>query len=185
MTNNISGASYAAGVTDFSSAAFLDSAVTMGDSQEALGMIMVHSIVYNRMQKQKLIEFIPHAITNINIPTFLGRAVIVDDGMPATAGVFESWMFGAGALRLGMGMPKVPTAVVRKEDSGNGAGSEILHNRHELCLHPVGHAYVGTATKGGPSNAATANNLASADSWSRVYTERKQIKIARLITREF
>ena len=32
--------------------------------------------------------------------------------------------------------------------------------------------------------AAVANNLANAGSWRRVFTERKQIKIARLITRE-
>jgi hypothetical protein len=32
MTNDIKGASYSAGVTDFNSAAFLDAAVTMGDS---------------------------------------------------------------------------------------------------------------------------------------------------------
>ena len=52
-------------------------------------------------------------------------------------------------------------------------------------MHPVGHAYVGTAPKGGPSNAATTNNLADAASWQRAFTERKQIKVARLITREF
>ncbi len=185
LTNDIKGASFVDGVTNFSAEAFLDAAVTMGDSMEDLGMIMVHSIVYNRMQKNNLIDFIPDASGVVNIPTFLGRQVIVDDGLPATGGVYESWLFGAGAIRMGLGSPKVPTEVARKPDAGNGGGQEILYNRVELCLHPVGHKFaVGSPANGGPSNAATSGNLAHADSWMRVFPERKQIKIARLITRE-
>lgn len=183
MTHDIKGSSYSA-ATAFSAPAFIDTAVTMGDSMEALGMVMVHSIVYARMQKNNLIDYIPDATGQVMIPTFLGRTVIVDDGMPANAGVYESWLFGAGAVRLGMGDPKVPTEMERLPGSGNGGGSEVLYNRWEWCLHPVGHAFVAPASKGGPSNAATSGNLAHADSWKRVYSERKQIKIARLITRE-
>lgn len=185
MTVDIKGASYVAGVTSFSAEAFLDAAVTMGDSMDSLGMIFVHSIVYNRMLKNNLIDFIPDAGREANIATFLGREVIVDDGMPVTSGVFESWMFGSGALLLGMGSPAVPTEVDRIASAGTGGGQDILHNRVEWALHPVGHSFIGTPASGGPSNAATANNLGAAASWQRVFTERKQIKIARLITREF
>jgi len=184
LTNDISGATYSAGVTDFSAEAFLDAAVTMGDSMEDLGMMMVHSIVYNRMQKNNLIDFVPDAQGNVKIPTFLGRLVIIDDSVPASSGVYESWLFGSGAVRFGQSSPKVPTEANRKPDAGNGGGQEILYNRVEWCLHPVGHKYAGSAPNGGPSNAATTNNLAAATSWERVYPERKQIKIARLITRE-
>jgi len=185
LTNDISGVSYSAGVTDFSAPAFIDAAVTMGDSMGDLSLVCVHSIVYARMQKNNLIDFIPDAQGITNIPTFLGRIVTVDDGITNTAGVFHSWLFGSGAAQLGMGQPKVPTETARKPGSGNGAGSEVLYNRTEWAIHPVGHRYNGAAANGGPSNAATVNNLAHADSWQRVFTERKQIKIARLITREF
>lgn len=185
MTHDISGASYAAGITDFSAEAFIDTALTMGDSMDALGSIFVHSIVYGRMQKNNLIDFIPDARGEIMIATFLGREVIVDDGVPFSGGVFESWLFGAGAVRLGRGVPKVPTEVIRTPLANNGGGEESLTNRLEWIFHPVGNAYVGTSPNGGPSNAATTNNLAAAASWLRVFPERKQIKIARLITREF
>lgn len=184
LTNDISGGGYVAGVTDFSAEAFLDAALTMGDSQDGLTMIMVHSVVYNRMQKNNLIDFIPDARGEVMIPTFLGREVIVDDGVPAAGGVYHSWLFGPGAVRLGMGSPKVPTEIERHAGAGNGGGAETLYNRVEWSLHPVGHKYAGTAPNGGPSNAATSNNLAHAGSWQRVFPERKQIKIARLITRE-
>ena len=182
--NNISGAGFIDGVTNFSAEAFLDAAVTMGDSMEDLVAVMVHSVVYNRMQKNNLIDFIPDARGEVQIPTFLGRQVIVDDGLPKTGSVYDTWLFGMGAVRYGTGSAKVPTEVDRKPEAGDGGGQEILYNRVELCLHPVGHAYVGTAPSGGPSNAATANNLAAAASWNRVYPERKQIKFARLVTRE-
>lgn len=186
LTNDISGVSYSAGVTDFSAPAFIDAAVTMGDSMGDLTMVCVHSIVYARMQKNNLIDFIPDSRGETMIPTFLGRIVIVDDGVPSpSSGIYHTWLFGGGAALLGMGAPKVPTETARKPDAGNGGGQEVLYNRVEWSIHPVGHKYAGTPANGGPSNAATANNLAHAASWQRVYPERKQIKIARLITREF
>lgn len=195
MIHNISGASYVDGLTNFSSEAFIDTTQTMGDSMDNLSMIMVHSIVYNRMLKNNLIDFIvdssnSSAYPNTNgvnkgIPTFLGRIVIVDDGLPNTGGVFQSWLFGMGAFQNGQSSPKVPTEVERSPTQGNGGGVETLFNRVEWILHAVGHAYVGTPAKGGPSNAATSNNLGNASSWRRVFAERKQIKIASLVTREY
>ncbi len=182
--NDISGGGFVAGVTDFSAEAFLDAAVTMGDSMEDLTAVMVHSVVFNRMQKNNLIDFIPDARGEVLIPTFLGREVLVDDGLPNTANVYDTWLFGAGAVRLGVGNPKVPTEVEREAGGGNGGGQEILYSRVEWAMHPVGHAYTGTAPNGGPGNGAGANDLNNAGSWNRVFPERKQIKFARLVTRE-
>lgn len=198
--NDIAGAngtSFTDGVTNFSAEAYLDAKVTMGDSMEDLSMIMVHSIVYNRMQKNNLIDFIPDARGETTIPTFLGAEVIVDDGMPngtsavlddgtaSEAGVYETWLFGSGASQMGVSSPKVPTEVERQASAGNGGGSETLHSRTEWSLHPVGHAFTAASpANGGPSNAATSNNLNIATSWNRVYPERKMINFARLVSRE-
>ncbi len=183
-TNDVSAASYVAGVTDFSAEAFIDAAVTMGDSMEDLTGVVVHSVVFSRMQKNNLIDFIPDARGEIQIPTFLGREVVIDDNMPNTANVYDTWLFGSGAIRIGVGSPKVPTAVEREEGGGNGGGQEILYSRQLWALHPAGHAYTGTSPNGGPGNSAGANDLAAAGSWNRVFPERKQIKFARLVTRE-
>lgn len=187
MTYDVSGASFVDGVTNFSAEAFIDTTVTMGDSMGDLTMVMMHSLVYARVLKNNLIDFVADSVNGqaVSVPTFLGREVIVDDGVPRTSGVFNTWLFGAGAVQLGAGSPKVPTEVERKPDAGTGSGQDVLYNRVEWIIHPVGHAYMGTPANGGPSNAATTNNLAHVDSWKRVFPERKQIKIARLITREF
>ncbi|MBL3677447.1 MAG: hypothetical protein JKP98_12490 [Rhodobacteraceae bacterium] len=183
--NDVSGAAFADGVTNFSAEAFIDAAATMGDSSDDLSLMMTHSVVMARMKKNNLIDYIPDSEGRVMIPTFLGHEVIVDDGMPATGGVFDTWIFGAGAFQIALGLPKVPTETYRYPQAGNGGGQEVLFTRREFCVHPVGHAFVGTTSKGGPSNGTGANQLNNANSWSRVYPERKQIPFARLVTREF
>lgn len=179
--NNIAGGAFVDGVTNFSAEAFLDTAQTMGDSQEDLVAVAVHSVVYNRMQKNNLIDFIPDARGEIQIPTFLGREVIVDDGLPRTGSVYDTWLFGSGATQLGVGSPPVATEVDRKPGGGNGGGQDVLYSRVMWSLHPGGHAFVMAGVPdGGPAN----GNLDDATSWNRVYPERKMIKFARLVTRE-
>lgn len=182
--NDISGGAFVDGVTNFSAEAFLDATVTMGDSATDLAAVMVHSIVMNRMKKNNMIDFIPDSRSEVMIPTFLGHEVIVDDGMPVAAGVYDTWIFGTGSTQMGVGSAKVPTEVERIASAGNGGGQEVLHSRQEWSMHPVGHAFTGTAADGGPSNAATTNNLNIATSWDRRFPERKQVKFARLVTRE-
>lgn len=178
---DISGGSFQDGVTNFSAEAFLDAAQTMGDNQQILTAVMVHSVVYNRMMKNNLIDFIPDSEGRVNIPTFLGREVIIDDGMPRSGSVYDTWLFGAGATQMGIGSPPVPTEVERKGGAGNGGGQDVLYNRVEWCIHPTGHAFVmSSIPDGGPAN----GDLDDATSWDRRYPERKQIPFARLVTRE-
>lgn len=184
MTVDISGSSFSDGITNFSAEAVIDAKLTMGDSMQDLGLICVHSVVYGRMQKNNLIDMIPDSLGQYNIPTFNGMLVIVDDSMPVSTGVYNTWLFGRGAVRLGQGNARVPMETYRLPLAGNGGGQESLIHRWEWIIHPVGYKYAGAAPTGGPSNAATSNELAHAGSWQRVFPERKQIKIARLITRE-
>ena len=194
LTNDISGGGYVPGVSDFSGNAFIDTCALLGDAAEDVTAVFMHSIVYSKAQKNNLIDFIPDAEGHINIPTYLGRRCIVDDGMPNPAhpdpqlrtatGVYHTWLVGPSSFRLGVGTPIVPTEVFRFPDRGNGAGSDVLYNRVEWAIHPVGHAYIGACGDGGPSNALTGGGLADPTAWVRVFPERKQIKLARLITAE-
>jgi hypothetical protein len=187
MTNDISGSSYTPGVTDFSAEAFIDTLDTMGDSENELGIVMMHSKVFNRARKNNLIDFVPDSTNQsaVEIPYFLGRLVIVDDSMPKTGSVFETWIFGQGALVWGVGTNDVPVEVYRLPLDGNGGGTDAMIERVEWTIHPRGFAFTGTTTAGGgPTNAATSGNLGVAGSWDRVVPERKQVHIARLITRE-
>lgn len=188
LTHDIKGASFIDGVTNFSAEAYMDTKVLLGDSMDVLGMVMMHSIVYNRALKNNLIDFRPDSSNPSaqGIATFLGAEVIVDDGVTNSAGVFHTWLFGAATFRWGNGSAKVPVESIRIPGAGNGSGQEVFWNRVEWCLHPVGHAYIGTGFgKGGPANTSGSGPLNAAASWSRVFPERKQIKMARLVTREY
>lgn len=181
LVNDVSGASFVDGVTNFSAEAFLDALATLGDSQDELTSLMVHSTVKTRMQKNDLIDFIPDSEGRVRIPVFQGHEVIVDDGMPNASNVYDTWIFAGGAALLGSGSADVPTETHREPLAGQGGGQEILSSRQVWSIHPVGHAYIqGSIPDGGPSN----SDLATAANWSRRYPERKQIKFARLVTRE-
>ena len=194
LTNDISnGGSFISGVTDFNAESFIDTCTLLGDAAEDVTAVFMHSIVYSKAQKNNLIDFIPDAEGHVNIPTFLGRRVIVDDGMPNPAGdstngaqtafrTYHTWLVGPASFRLGVGTPVVPTEVFRYPDRGNGAGSDILYNRVEWSIHPVGHAFRASSPiyEGGPTNA----QLSTGGAFVRVFPERKQIKLARLISCE-
>lgn len=187
MTVDISGAAYAEGVTDFSAEAFINAAGTMGDASNAVEMVFMHSLVYHKALQNNLIDTESDSSNPLatQFGRFLGRAVFVDDGLPKTGNVCETWLFGRGALLYGTSSPRVPAEIYRLPLDAAGGGSEALINRVEWGIHPVGHAFIaGSIPDGGPSNASTSNNLAHADSWSRRFPNRKQVKICRLITRE-
>ncbi len=182
MTYDASGTAYTANVTNFNAANLNMAIQTMGDNREKLSTIIMHSAVYNRALLNNLIAFIPDS-TNMaaaSIPTFGGKRVIVNDFVSYTDNVYDTWIVGAGAFRLGCGIPKVPFEMHRRPLAGNGGGQDILTNRVEWCLHPTGHKYVGATSVGGASN----TQLADAASWARIFPERKQVAIARLRTRE-
>ena len=166
----------------FSAESFIDTIQTMGDAGEGLVAVAVHSVVYRRMQKNNLIDFIPDARGEVNIPTFLGRRVIIDDGLPAVANApnveYSSYLFGSGAISSGAGAPLVPTETERAPAAGAGGGLEVLFNRVEWLFHPNGTAFLDAGiAKSSPTNA----ELAAAAQWDR-RLDRKLVKIAELRT---
>ena len=167
----------------FSAEAFLDAVQTMGDVGEELVAIAVHSVVYRRMQKNNLIDFIPDSNGVVNIPVFLGRRVIIDDGLPKIANgpnfEFSSYLFGSGSVVLGVGSARVPTEVERNARAGAGGGVETLHSRMEWLYHPRGFQFI---ESGIALNSPTNTELKAAAQWDRSDPERKLVRIAELRT---
>ena len=162
--------------------AVLDASQTLGDHKMAIDVIAMHSVVYTNLQKQNLIAYIPNARGEVNIPTYLGYRVVVDDSMPAVAGTnritYTTILFGTGAFGSGGDDTVVASEMERKPDSGDGGGEDILYTRRGGIIHPMGLAVV-TAPATGTSY--TLAELAAAATWNRVY-ERKNINLAFLQT---
>lgn len=70
------------GASAISANAVLDAKQLKGDASGDLVAIAMHSAAYTKLQKDNVIQFIPAAESKIQIPTYLGYRVIVDDGLP-------------------------------------------------------------------------------------------------------
>lgn len=166
----------------FSRQAFTGAAFTLGDSFEDIQAIGVHWVVYKRMVDNDDIDFIPDSQGQLTIPTFMGRRVIVDDGMSVVAGgtsgfKYTTVLYGAGAIGYGEGMASVPVEVEREALQGNGGGIETIVERKSWLVHPFGFA-VQTAPAADSYSLA---ELRSAATWNRV-VERKNVPLAFLVT---
>lgn len=186
MSTTVSGGSMAAATLNISALSpstlrvftpegLLDACQLLGDAQDSLAGVAVHSATYNLMLKDDLIDFIKPSDGGDSIATYLGKRVIVDDGMPKTsAGVYTSYIFGPGAIGYAEGAPKVPTET--KREALMGGGTDILVNRAKFVLHPRGVRWIGSPA--GPT--ATDAELGTGSNWKRVY-EQKQVRIVRFI----
>lgn len=162
----------------FDGEAFIDALGQLGDAETRLTAVGVHSATYRKMKKDGLIEFIREFEGAEAIPTYMGKRVIVDDGMPVNAGVYTTYLFGAGALGFVEGSPKVPTEVER--NALVGGGEEYLVSRRHYVLHPRGIAW--TPASGGVPAADTPSDAeqGNAANWTRVY-EPKNVRIVRFV----
>lgn len=176
---------YSAGVTNFTDGALIDAVSTMGDHQDELGLLIVHSRVYANMKKQNLIDTIqPSEIGASPISMYGNYRILVNDEMPNANGVYSSYVIGADQLRLGTAPVANPISFDRQELAGNGMGTTNIITRWQNAIAPNGISFIGTVATGGPSNASTTNNLSSATSWRRV-VDRKNVKMVELVTREY
>ena len=144
----------------------LDALQKLGDAKDRLVAFAMHSATETFLAKNDLIEYIRESDANPRVPTYLGKRVIVDDGLPAAGGVFTTYIFGEGAFGLGEGAAPVPTEF----DRDSLAGDDIMINRRHFILHPRGVAWQNA--NGNPTNA----ELATATNWERVY-EAKNVRI--------
>lgn len=168
--------------TRFSRGNFTAAAFTLGDAFENTGAIAVHSAIYKQMVDGDDIDFIPDSQGRMTIPTFMGKRVIVDDGMTVTPGATDGFkyttvLFGEGAFGWGEGMPKVPVELEREASQGNGGGIETLWTRKTSIIHPAGFQSTGTPA----GDSFTLAELRLATSWNRV-VPRKNCPLAFLIT---
>lgn len=167
--------------TAISANAVLDAKQLMGDAADNLTAIAMHSAAFTKLQKDNVIVFIPAAESKVQIPTYLGYRVIVDDGLPtvaasgSTPAKYTTYLFAQGAIGRGEGTPATLTPVETDRDSL--ASTDILINRRAFVLHPQGMKWQAASITGAtPSNA----ELAIGTNWTRV-ADVKKMGIVKLV----
>ncbi len=184
MTHDVAAESVAAqsGLTRWSRNAFIEGAFTMGDQVDGVTAIGIHSVVAKQITEQNGAEDVRDSEGNLLYQTYLGRRIIVDDGLPAIAGSTDgvkylSVLFGPGAFGWGEASPIVPVEVERSARKGGGGGQEELWERKTWLLHPAGYQQTGVPAE----MSFTLAELRTANVWDRV-VERKNVPLAFLWT---
>ncbi len=149
--NDISGAADAA--ANISSAATLDTKQLLGDHYDALGMVFMHSATYTYLQKNDMIARTPvfnPAGDTVEINTYLGYPIKVDDAMPVNEGVYDTYFIGKGAFIREEGMPIGLIGVEKDRDSATA--TDYLINRWCQIIHPRGMSWVNDGTYTEPTH---------------------------------
>jgi hypothetical protein len=169
----------------------IDAIALLGDAGQDLSAVAMDSSAYYALIKKDLI--VPGGTSESQIDTrisgeraefgtYLGRPVIVDDGLKpsgdlvgggtGSADVHTVYFFAPGAMVYSEIAPKTPV----ETDRDILRGLEVLVNRKEYLLHPVGCSWVGTASSNSPSNA----EFATIANWNMVFSDPRNIKICAL-----
>jgi len=191
MVYNIANAAATTDPTDanlISASAVINTRLTSGDRLSEYNMIIMHSIVYARLEENNLIDFIPDSDGKVNIPTYHGMRVMYDDDMPyaatgtnadsSTKYTYDTYLLGAGTIAFGDANPENASELYRAPDKGNGGGQTYLYSRRMVAIHPYGFDWLQGSMA---SDSPTLAELRLAANWNRKY-DRKRISIACLRT---
>ena len=149
--------------------ATLDAKQLMGDAYDKLGVVFMHSATYTRLQKNQQITTEYDSDLKVKIDYYLGYQVIVDDGMPVTGGIYDTYFIGKGAFAREDGMPQ---GLVGYETDRDKLGAQnFLINRRALVLHPLGVSFNPQANLAGKY--AANSELATAANWNLAVDHKK------------
>jgi len=158
----------------------IDTLHTMGDMNSELegGAIIMHSAVKKVLQKAEPNNFIPASASNIGFATYLGLAIIEDDGVPAIAGTnqteYTTYLVGAGVFQYAQDPRMSNEEWDRSITAGNGTGNDFIVTRRRFLLAPQGFDMITSSV----SDMLTRTELATAAVWDRKVASRRQIKLA-------
>lgn len=188
-------------------AATLNTAIqkASGDKKKKFTISIMHSVIATNLENLKLLAYMTYTDADgierqLELATWNGRAVIIDDGMPtvdvpeseADAGdgytSYTTYVLGNGAFDYADIGADVPFAMVRDELT-NG-GQTTLVSRQRKVFAPKGISFTkASMAKNSPTDAELKNGA----NWelvhdagvgqNRKYYDHKEIAIARIISR--
>jgi len=157
---DISGLS--AGAAVISASTVIDAAYLLGDAADQISAFGMHSATVAKLAKDQVIVYDKPAENTIGVPYYLGKRVIVDDGLPVASGVYTTYLFTQGAVGYAedtIGAEDIET------DRDILAGDTVAAMRRRFIIHPAGAKWVGSAAGAFP----TRTELATGTNWNGVF----------------
>ncbi len=175
----------------------LNKAVQMagGDNKNSYSICVMHSAVATNLENLNLLEYLKYTDSegiqrSMNIGTWNGRTVLVDDGMPVDnegdLPVYTTYVLGKGAFDYAELSVNVPYEIYR--DPLTNGGLETFIARQRKCFAPYGISYIKASQK---SLSPTDAELSDGANWELVndgmseksYIDDKSIPICRIISK--
>lgn len=180
-----------------------------GDKKSRFTIAIMHSVIATNLENMKLLAYMTYTDAlgierQLELATWNGRAVIIDDGMPteeveavpasgdspAQEGYtkYTTYVLGNGAFDYVDIGAEVPYAMVRDEKT-NG-GQTYLYSRQRKVFAPYGISFTKSSMV---TNSPTDAELKNGSNWelvhdggngaARKYFDHKAIPIARIVSR--
>lgn len=197
-------------VDDKVGATTLNSAIQQasGDKKNKFSLIIMHSQVATNLENMNVLEYLKYTDENgvsrqLQLATWNGRSVIIDDGMPTTqveaSGIegeadyvpahieYTSYILGDGAFDHEDVGVKVPFEMDR--DPKVNGGEDTLYSRQRKVFAPYGISFTKSTMT---SNSPTTGELENGSNWTlihdggsgaaRKYFDHKDIPIVKLVS---
>ncbi len=164
-----------------------------GANKNKFAMVIMHSDVATNLENLQLIEHLKYTdkegfTRELDMGTWNGKLVLVDDDMPVDAGEYTSYVLGSGAIAYEDIGAKVPFEVFR--DPMTNGGEDTLYMRQRKVFAPFGISYEKVSQT---SLSPTDTELKNGANWSlvntgetaeadRTYINHKAIPICRIIS---
>lgn len=146
----------------FNKFTFIDATQKLGDAKGNISAIAMHSATEALLAKEQLIDYVQPAGQSNRVAFYMGKRIIVDDGLPVSGDIYTSYIFGTGVV--GYSEATVGAADL-ETDRDILAGEDVMAMRRRFILHPVGMKWVGSAAGAFPTRA----ELATGTNWTRVF----------------
>ena len=160
-----------------------------GVNKKNFTVVLMHSNIATSLENLNLLEFMKYTdkegITReIQLGTWSGRLVIVDDSLPVENGLYTTYILGEGAFSYEDIGAKNAFELAR-DPKANG-GEDTLYMRQRKAFAPYGISY---EKQNQVSLSPTDAELSDGENWELVnveydiYVDHKKIPIARIISR--
>lgn len=172
----------------------LNKAITKasGDRKGIFNLAIMHSDVATELETLQLIAYLTYTDANgiqrdLEIGTWNGRMVIVDDDCPVNEGKYTTYVLGKGFIEYADCGAKVPNEMAR--DPKTNGGEDTLYVRQRKLYAPK---YISFTKKSMASLSPTTEELANGTNWeivndgnevSKTYVNDKFIPLTRIISK--
>lgn len=167
LVNNITTTGTPGDSNKISATAVIDSLALLGDAGNDFQALAMHSTPYWKLVKNNLIAYVPDAEEKTEIPTFMGKRVIVTDQLGADTdganSVYWTIVFKPGAIGWGESGNNI---TVVETDRVAAKGEDYLYTRRQFVMHPLGYKWIDNSVA---AEMPTKSEIEEAGNWDRVF----------------